>query len=386
MHHLNKFHLLFFSTIFLINIAVAQLPSAEIFLWDGSSEKGGIVYKRGTYKVVKKSSAKQINIGDVFEIRFNTEAGKSKHLDRITLTDGSKINADIGISSDFETLPITLANGTEIEMKGAYIQDIEFAELDPGAQVTGNPPTAHCISRNGKTLLCEIEWISNFDVSIKTKAGRLKLDRERIHKIGFARKSIEPSKGSDVIINTRYNDSLIGKLILIEDNKLQLQHTLGRLTYKLEEIRSIESVTDRVVDLTNIEAKNIKQTPFFDHIKEMQLNKNLFGGPLYLNGVRYDTGISMHTRTQADFAIQGAYQKLLVNIGLDTAITDQGQADFVILGDGKKLHASSVNGKDSAKLISIDIANIQTLTLLLDYGKHGSSGDHGIWGNPRLIK
>ena len=381
---IKTFSLLIFLT--LPFISAVQLSSAEVLLWDGSSEKGDLVYRRGAFKIVKKSSAKQININDVFEIRFNNEAGKTKHLDRITLTDGSKINADIGISSDFEKLPIKLANGTELEIAGTFIQDIEFAELDPGAKVTGNPPTAHCISRNGKTLLCEIEWISNFDVSIKTKAGRIKLDRDRIHKIGFARKSIAPSKGSDVIINTRYNDSLIGKLVLIEDNKLQLQHSLGRLTYKLDEIRSIESLTDRVVQLTSIKATNIKQTPFFDHIKELQIDSNLFGGPLYLNGVRYDTGIAMHSRTEADFPIKGAYTKLLINIGLDTAITDQGQATFIIKGDGKQLLSETVQGQDSAKLVSIDITNIQTLTLLLDYGKHGSSGDHGIWGNPRLIK
>ena len=360
--------------------------AVELELWDGSKETGAITYRRGSFKVTKKSSAKQINIKDVFEARFSSEASKTEHLDRITLTDGSKINAKIGVSSDFASIPVELANGTEIEIAGEMIQEIEFAELDAGASVVGNPPGQYCISRNGKTLTCEIEWISKFDISIKRKAGRMKLNRERIHKVGFSRKPISPVSGTDVVIKTRYNDTLYGKLVLIEDGNLQINHKLGRLSYRNSEIRSIISYSQNIVSLADIKVENIKQTPYFDHIKDLRINRNLFGGPLYLNGVRFDKGLSMHSRSSAQFKLGGTYKRLLVNIGLDTSITELGHAVFIIKGDGKTLSSSQLGGKDPAQLLSIDVNGINTLTLMLDYGKNGNSGDHGIWGNPRLIK
>jgi hypothetical protein len=36
--------------------------------------------------------------------------------------------------------------------------------------------------------------------------------------------------------------------------------------------------------------------------------------------------------------------------------------------------------------LSVDVAGVKTLTLIADFGKNGSSGDHIVWGNPRLIK
>ena len=373
--------------VLITNTYYQPLQCAEIELWDGSIQKGELNYRRGAYGIKKDNIHSKIDLSKVFEVRYSSKANDTSEFERITLIDGSKINGKIGTSSDFESVPVTLANGMEMEIPGQHIQHIEFQTLDPGAKIVGIPPGPHCISKNGKTILCKIEWISRFDISIKTRAGRMKLSRDKIHLVGFARKATDQKKSKvNVSIKTRFNDEFYGQLILIDEKGLQLEHLLGRLSLRMSDIISIRTISENVVSLCEIEAADVKQDAYFDYIKPMQIDKNLFGGPLVLDGVRFDRGISMHSKTSASFNINGNFKRFIVQIGIDRTLTDLGQAEFKIIGDGKTLSSAVRKGTDDSKIISINVTGINTVTLIVDYDKAGSSGDHAIWGDPRLIR
>ena len=360
--------------------------AAELETWDGNIHAGDIQYKRGSYIVDQKGTLKNVLIDSTFEVRINDSAKDTSAFQRINLTDGSKINGDIGVSNNFEELPVKLANGNSMTINGKLIQSIEFKTLDAGAKKILSPPGPHCVSRNGKTILCDIEWISNNDISIKTKAGRIKLQREKIHLLGFSRPVTAPINKSNVRLHTRFNDSLIGRLVLIDENTVQLDHSIGRLSFKRENVYSIETLSEQTQVLSSLEPVKTEQTPYMDYIKKPQINANLFGGPLVLDGIRFDNGISMHSRCAITYNLNSAYKRFITCIGLDHTVTNLGDADFVIITNGNEVKRVHQSGADNNQLLHIDTTNIDTLTIMVDYGKNGSSGDHAIWGNPRLIK
>ncbi len=360
--------------------------SAELEDWSGAIISGSFEFKRGSYGITKKSQISQKLLNDTFEVRFNPETTDTSKFQRITLTDGSKLTGTVGISNNFEEVPFTLANGKVLTLKGEIIQNIEFAHLDAGAKIIGKPPGPHCISRNGKTILCNIEWVSYNDISIKTKAGRIKLDRTKIHLLGFARKQISPISKSNVRLRTRFNDSIIGRLVIADSQTTQLDHITGRMTFKTSDLLSIETLSENVKSLVDLDPLEVKHTAYMDYIKKSQINKNLFGGSLTLSGIRFDQGIAMHSKCSMSFMLNGAYKRLVTNIGLDTSITDQGNAEFVIIGNDRELKRIPVTGKDKTKILHVDVSGVKKLIFLLDYGKNGSSGDHAVWGNPRLVK
>lgn len=383
---IRKFTARFCLLFIIIHLLPTAASSAELETWNGKLHVGSIEFSRGTFSVEHKNKITRKTIDDVFEIRFEPEPADTEALQRLTLTDGSTFTGEIGVSANFEELPITLASGKKITISGSMIQDIEFANLDTGASVTGSPPGPHCISRNGKTILCDIEWISYRDISIKTRAGRYKLDRDKIHKVGFARKASDPISRSNVRVRTRYNDNIITRLVHIDKGMVHIDHVVGRLTYKISDLLSIESLSDNVKPLTDLQPVKTKHTPYLDYIKTSKINRNLFGGSIILKNLLFEKGIAMHSRTAMQFNLGGQYRLLVTYAGLDNTVTDMGNAIFIIKGDGKTLEQHQISGTDDTRFIRIDVSNVQNLSIVVDYGENGSSGDHAIWGNPRLIK
>ncbi|NRA38242.1 MAG: NPCBM/NEW2 domain-containing protein, partial [Planctomycetes bacterium] len=121
-------------------------------------------------------------------------------------------------------------------------------------------------------------------------------------------------------------------------------------------------------------------------IRKHKINTNLFGAPIIVDGIRYENGIAMHARTKISYQLNGGYSSFVTYYGIDKSVTTGGNAGFIILGDGKELLKKNLNGTDPLQFAHINISGINTLELIVDYGKNGSGGDHGLWALPRLIK
>jgi hypothetical protein len=101
----------------------------------------------------------------------------------------------------------------------------------------------------------------------------------------------------------------------------------------------------------------------------------------------YDLGIGTHANSMIIYALGGRFSKFSTDFGIDTEAGDQNKAIFIIQGDGRELFRSKPKGKfDYPESISINIKNINKLTLKTKMEGTANNGLHTDWLNPVLIK
>ena len=88
------------------------------------------------------------------------------------------------------------------------------------------------------------------------------------------------------------------------------------------------------------------------------------------------------------YTIDGKYSRFVTVAGIDDAVRPAGNAELVILGDGKVLgKAIQLTGKDKAQTVRVDITGVKVLTIRVGFGADGLDvADHVDLAAARLIK
>ena len=98
-------------------------------------------------------------------------------------------------------------------------------------------------------------------------------------------------------------------------------------------------------------------------------------------------GIAVHSRCVLEYDINAAYQRFQCKVGFEQPMGKRGRAVIRVLGDGKVLFENlDARGDQSPAEISIDVSNIQRLTLEVDFGKQPDVGGRVVWANARLLR
>lgn len=85
--------------------------------------------------------------------------------------------------------------------------------------------------------------------------------------------------------------------------------------------------------------------------------------------------------------MDGRFSKFAALVGIDDGNGKEGNAEFILSGDGKELWRSGMTKmKDQAKPVLVDVSNIKKLTLRVERGDGGGTGDQTEWVNARLVK
>ena len=150
----------------------------------------------------------------------------------------------------------------------------------------------------------------------------------------------------------------------------RLDFSKGKLTYlsddafwKNDKVKVIQSSTE-------------------DHIEKPRRDKNLDDLPIRLGGTPYVRGLSAHSRTKMEFALNGDYREFKAVIGVDDQLEgDDSPTVVTIEGDGRELLTLTITRKDKPRPVTLNIKDVQRLRLvvgsgdLLDLGKHVDFAD-----------
>jgi hypothetical protein len=170
----------------------------------------------------------------------------------------------------------------------------------------------------------------------------------------------------------------------------------GELKLPRAKVASIRYISDRLVNLGDIEPASVEQHGTFDHTFEYRRNRAAHGGSIRLDGREYRHGLGLHSFAELTYMLEGTYTSLLATVGIDDAVRPSGQATLEILGDGKPLaihvgdeqqKSLDLTGKDNARTIRVDVRGVKSLTLRVDFGADGLGvGDHVNLAAARLVK
>ena len=130
----------------------------------------------------------------------------------------------------------------------------------------------------------------------------------------------------------------------------------------------------------------------------VNIDKDVMGYPINVNGTIYEKGVSMHAFNEADkYAYvqvnipEGlGYTVFAARIGVSKDTSNGGTAGsvkFYVEGDGKILFASNlVRVSDDAQFILVDISGVSRLKLMVDNGDGGYECDFAVWIDPVIAK
>ncbi|MDP4206197.1 MAG: NPCBM/NEW2 domain-containing protein, partial [Bacteroidota bacterium] len=131
----------------------------------------------------------------------------------------------------------------------------------------------------------------------------------------------------------------------------------------------------KTVWLDNLDVKNMKQdwgTP--------QINKNILGGQLQVDGVKYKRGIGTHSVSRFLVNLEGKAKMFSGFVGADDRNDFVRDMEFQLIADKKVIWTSGIMRKGMpAKPFSVNLKGVQKLALLVTEGGDGIMYDHADW-------
>ncbi|MCA9077081.1 MAG: NPCBM/NEW2 domain-containing protein [Planctomycetaceae bacterium] len=182
--------------------------------------------------------------------------------------------------------------------------------------------------------------------------------------------------------------SLPGRLTGINGEKLTIALPWGdALTPQRLDIRRIVIAQGRFQSLSTLDPVEVTQTPYFDRVLPMAIDKSLTGGTLQIGEKTYDRGICLPSRSVVSYDLSGEYARFRCNLGLQNIDGDAGNVSVKVMADDEVLlDISELTGKQEAQDVDLDVSGRGKLTLRVDFGKNLHIGDHVVWANAHLLR
>lgn len=116
-----------------------------------------------------------------------------------------------------------------------------------------------------------------------------------------------------------------------------------------------------------------------------RMGRNVKGGPLQIGPRTFDRGIGTQARTLMAYRLTGNETRLSGWVGVDRSAGPLGQAQGIILVDGKPVFDSGpLKAGDPPKRIEIDLKNAKLLILSSEFGEGGGVCDWVNWCEMRI--
>lgn len=220
-----------------------------------------------------------------------------------------------------------------------------------------------------------------------------KLPREKLYGIVLALVSRPPDHMGHCLITLADGSTLWGKVARLQDGKLHLQPSEDvELAIPWESVARVDVRSSRMVFLSDLEPVDAEHQPLVTLKRNWQRDKSVDGRQLKLDGIEYEKGIGVASRSVLTFESGGRWDLLAATIGIDDETNRHGHCVFVVEGDGRELGRWPARGgvkqgePGGPQSIQVDITGIDRVTLIVEPGEDLDLADHADWCEVRLVK
>ena len=159
------------------------------------------------------------------------------------------------------------------------------------------------------------------------------------------------------------------------------------LETKVADVVTLRVRSPRVVYVSDLAPTAERTEGMLHRPWPVRKDRSVSAAPLSMAGRVFDKGLGVHSKTELDYLIGGAYESLVATIGIDDAVRPSGSVIFRVLGDGKVLFdGGALTGQDPPRDVQVDVRGVKILTLVADYGDGLDVSDYADWGGARLLK
>lgn len=147
-----------------------------------------------------------------------------------------------------------------------------------------------------------------------------------------------------------------------------------------------EMVGGRRVWLTDLKPSSYQSIPFLKRTWPLAVHSNALGGPLRIAGKEYSRGFGLHSACKLQWQLDGRYERLMGQVGIDDLGGKWADADVSILLDKKVLvEFRNLRHGQPPREFNVELRGGRKLTVSVDYGRHGHVQDRVNIVNPALI-
>lgn len=384
-----------------VAVSAGRRTEGEVLTTDGvrpgplrevvGGEKGVVKYggsKGGTGR-------NEVALSKVVRLHFAHESKRPKTGFFLVMTNGDRIACDIvggdenGPVVRSETLgkrKISIDNLLAVfhlvsAHRDAFIED--KAALENTSDIV--------FLKGGQETQGVLKRVTDKGVVIKDeKLGSISLQWENVRGVKLVPLS-DPKQIKGIKASAYLTDGgrLSGKLTSYKKEKLLLKWFGHPVELGKDILSSVYFSNGRFSYLSDLKLSKVVETPFFDtFLYHYQLDHSLVRKrTISLRGKKFFKGVSVHSKTELTYELDGKYKKLLSTIGIDDEAKGKGDVVFAVYGDGKKLFDSgSITGKSRPRPIEVGLKGVKELKLVVDFGRDLDTMDRAVWADAVLVK
>jgi len=179
-----------------------------------------------------------------------------------------------------------------------------------------------------------------------------------------------------------------GRWAAIEAAHWQVETPWGQ-TLKLPaaDVRTVRFRGGRMSYLSDLTPSRVEETPYFGRKSPFRKDVNLEGGPLVVDGQKYEHGLAVHSRSELAYDLDRRYATFEALVGFDDSAKKKGRVDCRVFADGREIYANPDLRADAPPVrLTLDVAGAEQLRLVVDFGPDEDTGDRLIWADARLFR
>lgn len=383
-------------------VAAARAGEVEILMLDGSTVAGRVVELTPRIRLEAAGQTRSLGWDDVLALRpvradAPVEAPSDAGPFWFLLADSSRFRGAVDSATDVDFV-VRLDVGGTCRLSTAAVRRIEavapaeaarerIAQLE--ADLAQRPVRDdHAVIARGEqavVLRGSVRVLGAQEVVFLWNGQALRLPWSRVMALYFGQS--EPRSAS-ATVRLRDGQVFSGRVRRGDGESIAIQSSVfDGLELPWSRIEQIESVSERVVYLSELAPQSYEFEPFFEKRWPYALDRTLSGAPIRLGGRAYARGVCMHSRSNLTYRLDGRYRLLAFVVGIVDEAGSRGDVTLRVLGDGQPLwEAAGVRGGDEPRAAVIDVSGVAELSLVVDYGADLDLSDHVGWAFARLIR
>lgn len=191
----------------------------------------------------------------------------------------------------------------------------------------------------------------------------------------------------------RDGSRLTGHVAKAKGGGLRLALATGStVTIDPDELALVTLGTERFTFVSDLEPETLVETPYLEGglLFGLHRDEGLRGGVVVAGGVHFPRCLTMHSRTDVTYDLDGAYSRFSAGVALDDARADlpvRGAVTFTVLVDGKAVAGPVVRrGREEPVWLDVALEGASKLTLRADFADNYHFNGWAVWGAPVLVR
>lgn len=214
----------------------------------------------------------------------------------------------------------------------------------------------------------------------------LSVKRSRLAGIIYFHKVADPLPAAAAIVSDAEGNRFAAAEIKLDDASLSGRTPAGATwTVPLESLGKVDFSQGRVAYLSDlaplreewtalVSGGNLPKsvTAFYSPKRD----RGLEAQDLLVAGVRYTKGLSLHSRGEVAYRLDGGYRRFQALAGIDDRTSGLGAVRLVIRGDDHILWEGDVKAAEAPRLLNLATDGVRVLSILVDFGGDQETADH----------